>query len=82
VKRSTYLCARLELMASRNITFSLSADLMAQEQRSWAAAGQLLAIAWRGPCFDRGPRSETRDEIHEQQAEESTRKEFQTTPAR
>jgi plasmid stability protein len=40
-------------------------EALSDESRTRAAADELLAIAARGPYFDRDPRSVRRDEIYE-----------------
>ena len=40
-------------------------EALTDDRRTRAAADQLLAIAERGPYFERDPRSIRRDEIHD-----------------
>lgn len=56
--------------ARRNSTVNalvrqLLEDALSDERRTRAAADELLAIAARGPYFDRDPRSIRREEIYE-----------------
>jgi plasmid stability protein len=56
--------------AQRNSTVNalvrkLLEEALSDDRRTRAAADRLLAIAERGPYFERDPRSVSREEIHE-----------------